>query len=62
MAQCDTALADRCLQSGANDILARLAKRLDVTGADHIPTAGPLLIAGNHSGLSDARAIFATPD
>jgi len=62
MAQFDAILGDRGLHHGANEVLAKLVKRLQVTGADRIPRDGPLLIAANHPGLSDVLTIFATLD
>jgi hypothetical protein len=62
MAQFDAILGVRGLHYGANEVLTKLVKRLEVTGADRIPRDGPLLIAANHPGLSDVLAIFATCD
>ena len=62
MAQVDAILGDRGLHHGANEVLAKLVKRLQVTGADRVPRDGPLLIAANHPGLSDVLTIFATLD
>ena len=62
MAQFDAILGDRGLHYGANQVLVKLVKRLEVTGADSIPRDGPLLIVANRPGLSDVLAIFATLD
>lgn len=32
--------------------------RLEVTGAEHVPPTGPVLLAGNHSGLLDGPLVF----
>jgi hypothetical protein len=60
MAQFDAILGNRGLHSGANEVLAKLVKRLQVIGAYRVPREGPLLVAANHPGLSDVLAIFAT--
>jgi acyltransferase-like protein len=62
MAQFDAILGDRGLHSGANEVLAKLVKRLEVTGVDRVPRDAPLLIAANHPGLGDVLAILATLD
>jgi hypothetical protein len=59
MAHYDGVLARRGLHDGALEILPRLLRRLEVSGAADLPRDGPLLIASNHPGLSDVLAIFA---
>lgn len=38
--------------------LARSALRLRVEGTEHVPTTGPVLLAGNHSGILDGPLVF----
>ena len=38
--------------------LARTVLRLRVEGAHHVPAAGPVLLAGNHSGILDGPLVF----
>lgn len=45
-----------CRATGSR--LARLLFRVDVTGAEHVPATGPVLLASNHSGLLDGPFVF----
>jgi 1-acyl-sn-glycerol-3-phosphate acyltransferase len=38
--------------------LARALFVVRVTGAEHVPLSGPVLVAGNHSGLLDGPLVF----
>jgi 1-acyl-sn-glycerol-3-phosphate acyltransferase len=38
--------------------LARAVLRLRVEGAEHVPASGPVLLAGNHSGILDGPLVF----
>jgi 1-acyl-sn-glycerol-3-phosphate acyltransferase len=38
--------------------VARVLFRLEVTGAEHVPAHGPVLLAGNHSGFVDGPLVF----
>ena len=38
--------------------LARTVLRLEVEGAHHVPVDGPVLLAGNHSGILDGPLVF----
>lgn len=40
-------------------LLFRSAFRLTVVGAEHLPAAGPVLLAGNHTGFLDGPLVFA---
>ena len=40
-------------------LLVRLVFRLTVIGAEHVPSSGPVLLAGNHSGLLDGPLVYA---
>jgi 1-acyl-sn-glycerol-3-phosphate acyltransferase len=48
------------LVSGAAWLLERFIARLEVSGQEHIPVSGPVLVLANHPGLSDALALFAS--
>ena len=58
----DRILRDHGLREGARLILPHLGTQLEVLGANSVPRSGPLLIASNHPGLTDALAIFASVD
>jgi hypothetical protein len=60
MAQYDRVLGERGPREGARWILPRLGTQLNVVGAEHVPSSGPVLITCNHPGLTDALAIFAS--
>lgn len=38
--------------------LARAVLRLQVSGAHHVPATGPVLLAGNHSGILDGPLVY----
>src|SRR4051794_5981892 len=38
--------------------LLRLVFRVRVTGLEHLPVSGPVLIAGNHTGFLDGPVVF----
>ena len=38
--------------------LAHAVLQLSVEGAEHVPTEGPVLLAGNHSGILDGPLVF----
>lgn len=41
-------------------VLLRLTFRLRVTGTEHLPSNGPVLLAGNHSGFLDGPIVMIT--
>lgn len=43
---------------GVGSRLARLLFQVRVTGAEHVPATGPVLLAGGHSGLLDGPLVF----
>ena len=47
------------LTRGWTRLLLRALFRLTVTGAEHVPRHGPVLLAGNHSGLLDGPVVYA---
>jgi hypothetical protein len=47
------------LRAGGAWAMRQFAVRLEVSGAEHVPPNGPLLIVANHPGLSDTTALFA---
>lgn len=55
----DDGVARLGLKGGAQRILERLQMQLTVSGQEHIPPAGPILILSNHPGLADTVALFA---
>ena len=56
----DRELGERGLHRGAEWIVARATGGVTVTGAEHIPAAGPVLVVANHPGLTDAVSLLAT--
>jgi 1-acyl-sn-glycerol-3-phosphate acyltransferase len=48
------------LAAGGAWALERMARHLEVEGLEKVPREGPLLLAANHPGLSDAVVLFAT--
>jgi 1-acyl-sn-glycerol-3-phosphate acyltransferase len=56
----DRALGDRGTHRGAKWIVERATGGVTVTGAEHVPATGPLLVVANHPGLADAVALLAT--
>ena len=46
-------------REAARRLLAQLIESYTTTGAETVPTAGPLIVAANHPGLSDALVILA---
>ena len=48
------------LQAGAAWMIKRFTEQLEVVGQEHVPTSGPVLILGNHPGLTDTVALFAS--
>lgn len=55
----DEQVAAGGLRAGGVWAMRQFAARLVVSGAEHIPAGGPLLIVANHPGLSDTTALFA---
>lgn len=39
-------------------LLARAVLRLSIEGREHVPATGPVLLAGNHSGILDGPLVF----
>jgi len=51
----------RLIRALVRALLAVFYRRVDVVGLEHVPAAGPLLVAGNHqNGLVDAMLLIAT--
>ena len=55
----DQRIAEVGLQAAAAEMLARYTSGLDIIGADHTPSSGPVLFAANHPGMADSLACFA---
>jgi len=56
----DSVMGDRGPYRGAEWIVAKATGGLTVTGAEHIPATGPVLVVANHPGLADAVSLLAT--
>lgn len=55
----DAQVAARGLPLASRDLLRQVVGEAWVAGAARVPREGPLLVAANHPGLSDALALFA---
>ena len=56
----DGVIGDRGPHRGAEWIVARATGGLTVSGAEHVPATGPVLVVANHPGLADAVSLLAT--
>jgi len=56
----DEIVGESGLAAGGAWALERMARCVEVEGLENVPLEGPLLLAANHPGLSDAIALFAT--
>jgi 1-acyl-sn-glycerol-3-phosphate acyltransferase len=55
----DQALGEQGTHRGANWIVEHATGGLEVSGVEHVPPTGPLLVVANHPGLSDAVSLLA---
>ena len=54
-------MGPRLIRALVRALLAVFYRRVDVVGLEHVPAAGPLLVAGNHqNGLVDPILLIAT--
>jgi 1-acyl-sn-glycerol-3-phosphate acyltransferase len=60
MATFNRDIALRGLPAASCTLCAYYGASIDVSGAEHVPTIGPVLFAANHPGLMDTMAIYAT--
>jgi 1-acyl-sn-glycerol-3-phosphate acyltransferase len=60
LAEYDALVGRRGLGPGAAWLLERFVGELLVSGQQHVPTTGPVLLLANHPGLSDTLALFAS--
>ena len=56
----DEIVGESGLAAGGAWALERMVRRVEVEGLENVPRDGPLLLAANHPGLSDAIVLFAT--
>jgi Acyltransferase len=56
----DEIVGESGLAAGGVWALERMARHVEVERLENVPREGPLLLAANHPGLSDAVALFAT--
>lgn len=59
MAQFDLLVALEGTAAAAHWLLPQFINNLNVTGSEHIPTDGPLVVAANHPGAADVLAVMA---
>ncbi len=55
----DDIVGESGLAAGGAWALERMVRRVEVEGLENVPREGPLLLAANHPGLSDAVVLFA---
>ncbi|MCC6178160.1 MAG: hypothetical protein IT305_22890 [Chloroflexi bacterium] len=60
LADFDRALAVDGVASASRELARRYGGCLIETGAEHVPTNGPVLLVANHPGLLDTLAVYAT--
>jgi hypothetical protein len=58
--QFDYYVAEGGLAAGAQAILPSFIRSLTISGKEHFPLQGPLLLISNHPGLTDTLALFAS--
>jgi Acyltransferase len=58
IAEFDRLVGDQGLAAAGRYILRLFAQSFAVTGAEHIPANGPLLVCSNHPGMADAMALW----
>ncbi len=56
----DRRVGETGLQSASEELLFRYANRLDVIGAEYVPSSGPVVFASNHPGMVDTLACFSS--
>jgi 1-acyl-sn-glycerol-3-phosphate acyltransferase len=56
----DEAVGRTCLCRGAATLVRQNVASLQVSGVEHVPSRGPLLVVSNHPGLTDSVALFAS--
>lgn len=56
----DNLVGEQGLAQGASWLLHRMAAGAHVSGGDHVPATGPLVILANHPGMTDTVALLAS--
>jgi len=56
----DRRVGTQGLAAGSAWLLQRMTAGLDIHGAHHLPSSGPLLVLANHPGMTDTVALLAT--
>lgn len=59
MAQFDLLVALEGTAAAAHWLLPQFINNLNITGSEHIPAEGPLVVAANHPGAADVLAVMA---
>jgi hypothetical protein len=59
MADYDARVCELGLVAAAAGLVARLDGKVEVTGAEYLPAAGPVLFVANHPGLTDSVVLLA---
>ena len=60
MAQFDRRIGEVGLADAARELLLRYVNRVEIVGAENLPTTGGLVLASNHPGMMDTLACFST--
>jgi putative hemolysin len=56
----DNLVGEQGLAQGSSWLLHRMAAGAQVSGGDHVPATGPLVILANHPGMTDTVALLAS--
>ncbi|HEX7974000.1 MAG TPA: 1-acyl-sn-glycerol-3-phosphate acyltransferase, partial [Anaerolineales bacterium] len=56
----DSQVGEMGLQAAGRQMLDQMVGRLEISGQENIPSAGPVLLVSNHPGMTDTMALFAS--